>query len=355
MQVIDVKRIEEHFIHIGHLVKGAISSPIVKAEIDLKRRKDIARNHTATHILHRALRMILGEYVQQKGSYVAPDYFRFDFTHLKALTQEEINMVEDIVNEIVKENRSVHIEIKDINEARSDGAIALFGEKYGQKVRVVSVEDFSKELCGGTHISATGEIGLFKILSESSSSAGIRRIEAVTGRGAEKFVRSLQERIVNLASMLNVPEKMIETRLENLQNRIKELEEELKKKEQRKSFSEVNSLLDSVIEYPDFRFLCATVEAEPERLRELGDLLKDRARDAISLLFSIDGDKITVLCVVGRDLIDKFNAGKIVKAVSQELNGKGGGRADSAMGGGKNPEKLSELMPRLPDIIRSTL
>ena len=355
MQVTDVKRIEEQFIHIGHLVKGAISSPIVKAEIDLKRRKDIARNHTATHILHRALRMILGEYVQQKGSYVAPDYFRFDFTHLKALSQEEINMVEDIVNEIVKENRSVSIEIKDINEARSDGAIALFGEKYGQKVRVVSVEDFSKELCGGTHISATGEIGLFKILAESSSSAGIRRIEAVTGRGAEKFVRSLQERIVNLASMLNVPEKMIETRLENLQNRIKELEEELKKKEQRKSFSEVNSLLDSVIEYPDFRFLCATVETESERLRELGDLLKDRAKDAISLLFTIEGDKITILCVVGRDLVDKFNAGKIVKAVSQELNGKGGGRADSAMGGGKNPEKLSELMTRIPDIIRSTL
>jgi len=155
--------------------------------------------------------------------------------------------------------------------------------------------------------------------------------------------------------MLNVPEKMIETRLENLQNRIKELEDELKKKEQRKSFSEVNSLLDNIIEYPDFRFLCATVEAELEKLRELGDILKDRAKDAISLLFTIDGDKITVLCVVGRDLIDKFNAGKIVKAVSQELNGKGGGRADSAMGGGKNPEKLSELIPRLPDIIRSTL
>jgi alanyl-tRNA synthetase len=355
LEVIDVKKIEEQFIHIGHIIKGAISSPLVKAEIDLKRRKDIARNHTATHILHRALKMVLGEYVQQKGSYVAPDYLRFDFTHLKALTQDEINRVEDIVNEIVKENRPVHIDIKDINEARSDGAIALFGEKYGQKVRVVSVENFSKELCGGTHISATGEIGLFKILSESSSSAGIRRIEAVTGRGAEKYVRSLQERIANLASMLNVPEKMIETRLENLQNRITELEDELKKKEQKNSSFEVDRLLDKIAEYPDFRLLCATVEAEPEKLRELGDILKDRAKDAISLLFTIDGEKITVLCVVGRDLMDKFNAGKIVKAVSQKLNGKGGGRADSAMGGGKNPEKLSELMPRIPDIVRSTL
>ena len=355
MQVMDVKRIDDKFIHIGHLIKGAISSPLVKAEIDLPRRKDIARNHTATHLLHKALRMVLGEYVQQKGSFVGPDYLRFDFTQLQALTQDEINKVEDIVNEIVKENRPVHIEIKDIDEARSEGAMALFGEKYGQKVRVISVEDFSKELCGGTHISATGEIGLFKIISESSSSAGIRRIEAVTGRGAEKFVRSLQERIANLAAVLNVSEKMLETKLETMQNRIKELEEELKKKEQRKSFSEVNSLLDNIIEYPDFRFLCATVEAEPEKLRELGDILKDRAKDAISLLFTIDGDKITVICVVGRDLIDKFNAGKIVKAVSQELNGKGGGRADSAMGGGKNPEKLSELIPHLPDIIRSTL
>ncbi|MBP9006963.1 MAG: alanine--tRNA ligase, partial [Candidatus Syntrophosphaera sp.] len=184
MQVMDVKRIDDKFIHIGHLIKGAISSPLVKAEIDLPRRKDIARNHTATHLLHKALRMVLGEYVQQKGSFVGPDYLRFDFTQLQALTQDEINKVEDIVNEIVKENRPVHIEIKDIDEARSEGAMALFGEKYGQKVRVISVEDFSKELCGGTHISATGEIGLFKIISESSSSAGIRRIEAVTGRGA---------------------------------------------------------------------------------------------------------------------------------------------------------------------------
>lgn len=355
MQVIDVKRIDDKFIHIGHLIKGAISSPLVKAEIDLQRRKDIARNHTATHLLHRALRMVLGEYVQQKGSFVGPDYLRFDFTQLQALTQDEINKVEDIVNEIVKENRPVHIEIKDIDEARSEGAMALFGEKYGQKVRVISVEDFSKELCGGTHISATGEIGLFKILSESSSSAGIRRIEAVTGRGAEKFVRSLQERIANLAAVLNVSEKMLETKLETMQNLIKELEEELKKKEQRQSFADVDKLLDKIVEYPDFSLLCTTVETEPERLRELGDLLKDRAKDTISLLFTIEGDKITILCVVGRDLVDKFNAGKIVKAVSQELNGKGGGRADSAMGGGKNPEKLSELMPRIPDIIRSTL
>jgi alanyl-tRNA synthetase len=140
-----------------------------------------------------------------------------------------------------------------------------------------------------------------------------------------------------------------------MQNRIKELEEELKKKEQRQSFADVDKLLDKIVEYPDFSLLCTTVETEPERLRELGDLLKDRAKDTISLLFTIEGDKITILCVVGRDLVDKFNAGKIVKAVSQELNGKGGGRADSAMGGGKNPEKLSELMPRIPDIIRSTL
>ncbi len=355
MRVTQVKKIDDHQIHIGALMSGALNAEPVTAEIDLPRRRDIMRNHTATHLLHKALRTVLGDHVQQKGSLVGPDHLRFDFTHMQALTPTELTAIENIVNAAIRDNRSVKIEVKDIAAAREEGAIALFGEKYAEQVRVVSVEDFSKELCGGTHVSASGEIGLFKIVSESSSSAGIRRIEALTGRAADQFVLALQSQLAQLAELLHVPEKMLDTKVEALQSRVHELEQQIKQLDAQKSSAEAAELLSGIKDLGDFQLLSVKLEADAARLRELGDYLKDKARNAVTLLFAVSENKVTVLCLVGETLRPKFNAGTIVKSVSALLEGKGGGRPDSAMGGGTRPDKLDEVIQTLPQIIRGTL
>lgn len=355
MRVTQVSKNDDYFVHSGELVRGAVSEKPVTAKIDLKRRHDIMRNHTATHLLHKALRDILGDHVQQKGSLVSPDYLRFDFTHMRALTPDEIREVEKKVNEAIRDDLPVSAVIKGMEEAREAGAIALFGEKYSEKVRVVSVDDFSMELCGGTHVESSGRIGFFKISSESSIAAGIRRIEALTGRGAEEFVQTLQNRIKGMAQNLQVPEKALEQKLEGLQNRVSELEQHLKKLEAGQSGAEAQKLLGQIKDMGDFRLLSAVVEADPAKLRELGDILKDRAKDAVSVLFVRNGDKVSILSVVGAGLKEKFHAGNIVKTVSQLMGGKGGGRADSAMGGGSNPEKIAEIREKLPEIIREIL
>ena len=353
MQVSQVRKNDDHFIHSGTLISGAVNSNPVTAEIDLPRRQDIMRNHTATHLLHKALRTVLGEHVQQKGSLVGPDYLRFDFTHMQALTPVEINSIESIVNAAIRDNLPVSVELKNIAEARSEGAIALFGEKYSDQVRVVSVSDYSKELCGGTHVSASGEIGLFKIVSESSSAAGIRRIEALTGRAAEQFVLELQRKLAQLADKLHVPEKMLDSKIEALQNRVQELEQLLKQLDAQKADAEAAELIRGIKDLGDFKLLSLKIDADAAKLRELGDSLKDRAPDAISLLFATAREKVTILCVVGEKLRPKFHAGNIVKAVSAKLEGKGGGRPDSAMGGGNRPDLLDEVIKDLPQIIGS--
>ena len=354
MRVSQVIKKDDHFIHIGTLTSGAVNHASVTAEVDQPRRLDVMRNHTATHLLHKALRAVLGEHVQQKGSLVGPEHLRFDFTHMQALTKPEIQAIENIVNAAIRDNRAVKVEVKDLDEARGEGAIALFGEKYAEQVRVVSVEGFSKELCGGTHVSASGEIGLFKIISESSSAAGIRRIEAVTGRVANQFVLELQNHLAQLAESLHVPEKMLDSKIEALQKRVQELEQQIKQFTVQQYGAETTRLLSQSTDQGDFKLLSAKLDADPAKLRELGDSLKDQARDTVALLFSVEQNKVTVLCVVGESQRPKFHAGNIVKAVSARLDGKGGGRPDSAMGGGNSPEKLDAVIQDLPQIIRAT-
>ncbi|HNT52558.1 MAG TPA: alanine--tRNA ligase, partial [Candidatus Syntrophosphaera sp.] len=355
LEVQNVIKHEDFFIHIGHLTRGAITGGSVTAEIDPERRRDITRNHTATHLLHKALRSVVGEHVQQKGSLVHPDHLRFDFTHMQGLTAAEISAIEAAVNAAVRDNRPLSVEIKPLAEARAEGAIALFGEKYGETVRVVSVKDFSRELCGGTHVRATGEIGLFKIRSESSSAAGIRRIEAVTGRGAEAFVLGLQARLSKLAELLHVPEAALENKAEALTAQLAAQEKELRQLAAQQSNAEAASLLDKERVEGDLRWLVAPVQGNPDKLREMGDWLKEQAPQTVSLLYAVNGGKVTLLCVVGAHLQGKFHAGRIVGEVAGRLGGKGGGRPDSAMAGAVASDALEPLLNQFPQIIQSTL
>lgn len=352
VKIEDVRKQGDDYIHIGRIISGTPHSKPLTARIDSIRRHSIARNHTATHLIHRALRDILGEHVQQKGSLVAPDHARFDFTHLKSLEKSEIDKLECIVNQAILDNREVSTAVLPIEEAKRQGAVALFGEKYADEVRVVSVTDFSKELCGGTHVSATGEIGLFKVLSESSSAAGIRRVEIVTGSAALDYVSSLQNRLELIAGKLRAPEKLLEDKLDALIAKNKELEEELKKMNSKQGSEQVNTLLEQAEALDGYRYLAAEVAAEnADQLRALGDSLRDKAPDLIAFLFAPQADKVSILCVAGSALANRFHAGKLVGQVAAVLEGKGGGKPDSAMAGGKDPSRVPEAIKAARELI----
>ncbi|MDZ4182376.1 MAG: alanine--tRNA ligase [Candidatus Cloacimonadaceae bacterium] len=356
VEITDVRKAEDTTIHVGKLIRGFVNNKPVTAKIDAAWRKDIMRNHTATHLLHKALKSVLGEHVQQKGSLVAPDYLRFDFTHVKALSPAETAQIEQIVNQAIMDNKALNIRVLPIDEARAEGAIALFGEKYGDEVRVVSVEDFSKELCGGTHVQSSGEIGLFKITGESSSAAGIRRIEAITGRSALAFVLNLQKRISDLANILHSPENMIEAKLDSIQKQAREMEILLKQQSAKQAGSQVDELLAKAVSIDGFRLINREVKVQDnDQLRQLGDAIRDKAKDVVAVLFNVSEDKERILCVVGTERTARLNAGKIVAQVATLLGGKGGGRADSAMAGGKDVHQLPHAIASVPDIIKSLL
>jgi len=352
LKVHDVKKIDEHIIHYGTIVRGAVSALEVVAEIDLPRREDIARNHTATHLLHQILREVLGDHVQQKGSLVHPDYLRFDFIHFQGLSRNEWEKVENLVNKAIRSNMKVNIRIQDISSAKAEGATALFGEKYSDEVRVIRIDNFSKELCGGIHAGATGEIGLFKIISEGSVAAGIRRIEALTGAKALDYVRSLQNSLGRVAELLASPQNMVEQKMEAQMQHIRELQNQVQELQAEKSLSQIDGMLQDATDCQDFKLLVRELP-EGSDLKTFSDSLKDKLSDQIAIILCKKGDKLSLLSVVGTKLLDKYHAGKIAKAIAAELGGKGGGRADSAMAGGKNPKDLKPLIDKIPQIIKS--
>ncbi len=336
-------------VHHGRVARGA---PKEGAEatftVDEPRRDAIRRNHSATHLLHLALKEVLGAHVAQKGSLVAPDRLRFDFSHFQPMTDDEKRKVEDLVNDEILRNADSVIEIKSFEEARKAGAVALFGEKYGAEVRVMRIGSRSVELCGGTHVRRAGDIGLFKIVSEVGIAQGVRRIEAVTGAGALEHVRKLEGELARAAAALRGSPFEVAAKVERLQTALREREravDELQRKLALGGSSGGRDLLSSAREVGGVKVLAARADvADPKALREVADQLRDKLGSGIVVLGGVGDGKVAVVATVTADLVGRFHAGKIVGAVSSAVGGKGGGRPDMAQGGGTQPDKLEAAL-----------
>ena len=343
------------FTHIATVDSGAISvGDAVTAEIDVARRSAIRRNHTAAHLLQAALRRVLGTHVEQAGSYVSESITRFDFTHFSALTKEEISSVEALVNEAILEGIDVMNREMPIAEAKALGAMALFGEKYGDIVRVVKAGDFSTELCGGTHIDNTAKIGLFRIISESSVAAGVRRIEAVTGTNVLSLLNKYKDTIDETASVLKSVNVMeIASRAAALTSELKEMSKKMEALETKMAGSKINDLLADAIEKNGIKIICALIPNTPASdLRTMCDKVKGDNPAAVCLFGSTVGEKLTFCAACGAEAVKKgANAGNIVREVAKITGGNGGGKPDSAMAGGKDVSKANEAISSAKQII----
>ncbi|MDK2889096.1 MAG: alanyl-tRNA synthetase [Thermoanaerobacter sp.] len=341
--------VEGLYVHRGRVLNGILQeNASVVVEVDSERRWNTARNHSATHLLHKALKEILGHHVNQAGSLVEPDRLRFDFTHYAPVSPEELRRIEEMVNQVVLENLPVETLVTSLEEARAMGAVALFGEKYGERVRVVKMGDFSLELCGGTHVRSTAEIGFFKLISESSVGAGLRRVEGVTGIGALRYIRAQEEQLSRIAALVRATPSEVVHRVESLLKEMKELERESEGLRARLARFEVQSLLEQVKDLDGIKFLAAKTSApDMDSLRAMVDLLRERLGSAVILLASPAGEKVNLVAAVTRDLLPRgLHAGKLVKEVASMLGGGGGGRPDMAQAGGKDPSRLQEALQK---------
>jgi alanyl-tRNA synthetase len=348
-----IKPMEELIIHQGKVKRGRVrEGMLVIHRVDGERRKATALNHTATHLLQAVLREVLGDHIHQAGSSVSPERLRFDFTHFAAMEKGEIERVEAFVNQKIRENLKVETKIMAVEEALQTGAMALFGEKYGEKVRVVMVSDFSMELCGGTHTSRTGDIGLFKIISESGVAAGVRRIEALTGEGAYRFIKEEERELWEVASSLKSTPGELSSKVERLLERQRELERELSSFQDKSSHQEILNLLSLMREIKGIRVLSAKVDGKDiKRMREFIDQLKVKIGSGIVLLGGQSQNKVSLFMGVTSDLTPRFNANELIKKIALHIGGTGGGRPDFAQAGGTNPQKMDEALKALEDLI----
>jgi alanyl-tRNA synthetase len=311
-------------------------------------RERTRNNHSATHLMHAALRKVLGRHVQQKGSLVDPERTRFDFSHDKAMTPDEIRQVEELVNEAIRSNTQVSANVMKYDDAIKAGALAFFGDKYGDEVRVLAMGDHSTELCGGTHVTRTGDIGFFKIIGETGIAAGVRRVEAVTGRGALEFVQALDRELHHAAHLLKAPPAELGQKIAQVQDTVKSLERELARLKSKLASSQGDDLASQAIDVRGIKVLAASLEgADAKSLRETMDKLKDKLKSAIIVLGAVDGGKVQLAAGVTADATSKVKAGDLVNFVAQQVGGKGGGRADMAMAGGTDP---SNLVPALASV-----
>ena len=347
------------FGHVGHMESGMISTgETVSLKVDEAARRDTEKNHSATHLLQRALREVLGNHVEQKGSYVDPERLRFDFTHFQSMTAEELKKVEDIVNEKIVEAIPVETKIMTIEEAKKTGAMALFGEKYGESVRVVCIDDFSKEFCGGTHVANTANIRLFKIISEAGVAAGVRRIEALTDKGVLKYYEELEKLVKEASEAAKTESVQLVRRIHTMNDEIKALSSENEKLKAELANNALGDVSDNVVEIKGVKFVATKVDnVDMNELRNLGDKIKNEIGSGVVLVVSaIGSDKVNMIAMATDDAVAKgAHAGNLIKAVASLVGGGGGGRPNMAQAGGKNPAGIPELLKKAPNVLEEQL
>ncbi|MBB1453613.1 alanine--tRNA ligase [Pseudoalteromonas sp. SG43-5] len=343
--VTNTTKLGSAFAHHG-TVQGRIGvNDKVDATIDDARRDSIKKNHTATHILHEALRQLLGDHVGQKGSLVQPDRLRFDFSHFEAVTKDELREIERVVNDEIRRNFALNTELMAIDDAKAKGAMALFGEKYDDEVRVVTIGDYSIELCGGTHVERAGDIGLFKIVSESGIAAGVRRIEAVTGADAVAYVSEQEQQLHDVAALVKGDSASVLEKVTALLEKSKGLEKQIAQLNDKLASAAGASLLDSIVEINGVKLLVANVEGtESKALRGMVDDLKNKIGSGVIALGVASGDKVSLIAGVTKDLTGKVKAGELVNHMAGQVGGKGGGRPDMAQAGGSEPQNLAAAL-----------
>ncbi|MFR8738691.1 MAG: DHHA1 domain-containing protein, partial [Eubacterium sp.] len=342
----------------GYVSEGMIQvGDKVTLKVDSANRNAIAKNHSATHLLQKALKLVLGNHVEQAGSYVDAERLRFDFTHFQAMTPEEIEKVEALVNEQIENGLDVVTEEMSIEDAKKTGAMALFGEKYGDKVRVVSMGDYSIELCGGTHVSNTSTISYFKIISESGISAGVRRIEALTGTGLIKHYADVEKKLHEAAKVAKTEPNNLVKRIETLNEEIKALSSENEKLKAKMANASVGDVMSQVVEVKGVKLLATKVaDVDMNGLRNLGDQLKDKMGGGVVVLVSTTGDKANVIVMADDDAISKgAHAGNMIKEIAKLVGGGGGGRPNMAQAGGKNPAGADEVLAKAKEILEAQI
>ena len=346
------------FMHYGKLLKGSLKvGDTVAASIDTVRRAAIRRAHSATHLLDAALVKVLGDHVHQAGSLVEPDRLRFDFTHFEGITPQQLNEVEDLVNGAILDGLTITTEELPLDEAKARGAVATFGEKYGQTVRVVTMGDFSMELCGGTHLDNTAKVGMFRIKSESSVASGVRRIEATTGRVSIDETRHGRNTLLKAAQFFKTAPNTILERMEQQANEMKELRQALEKFKAEASLGEARQVMASAKTVGGLHVITGTRQnLDANALRAMGDFMRDKDPSVVAVLASINGEKVSFLAVCGKEAVSKgIKAGELVKSVSAVCGGKGGGKPDSAMGGGTDLLKVDDALATVDDFVAAKL
>lgn len=343
---------------MGEVVSGTIAvNEKAELTVDTVNRMNTCKNHSATHLLQKALQMVLGNHVEQQGSYQDGSRTRFDFSHSQAMTREEIEKVEKIVNEEIAKDISVVTEVMGIEDAKKSGAMALFGEKYGETVRVVSMGDFSKELCGGTHVKHTGEIGWFKILSESGVAAGVRRIEALTGTNVMDFYRAMEENFEKIAIAAKATTGTLLDKVQHMQAELKQLASENESLKAKAAQSALGDVMNQVKEIGGVKLLAASVDGvDMNGLRELGDQLKEKLGDGVVVLLSNQDGKVNMIAMATDGALAKgAHAGNLIKGIAALVGGGGGGRPNMAQAGGKNPAGISSAIEEAEKVLEGQL
>ena len=344
--------------HTGVMLSGMLKTgDTVTLSVDKEKRLDTAKNHSATHLLQKALKTVLGSHVEQKGSLVTPGRLRFDFAHFQAMTQEELLKTEALVNQEIQANLPVDTQIMSLEEAKKSGAMALFGEKYSDEVRVVSMGDFSRELCGGTHVANTGVISLFKIVSESGIAAGVRRIEALTGNGVLAYYKELEDRINEAASLLKTSPAELTDKITHLQAEVKALHSENESLKSKMAQDSLGDVMDKVTEIKGVKVLAAALsDVDMNGLRDLGDQLKEKLGEGVVVLMSSAGGKVNMMAAATKGVLDKgVHAGNLIKAAASCVGGGGGGRPQMAQAGGKDVSKIPEALKMISSVLEEQI